>query len=313
MLDTGRRYLYQKIIRIMKTRLILIIAFILLAGFLSAQDNKASVALTAAIYEEEVTGNLDKAVELYLDILKKYPNDRPVSAKTLYQLGLVNEKMGKQKAGEYFTRLVNTYPDQTEVVSLAKEKLAALGSPNDNKGIITRRILTDASDIGGDLTTDGKYINNMDRSNGDLIQFEVASKKIIRITNKGPWDEYEHPVETFVFSPDGKQIVYDRFNKETLPELRIRNSDGSGLRTLFYEKGTYVYPLAWSPDANSILVLLGEYSQMKKMALISIKDGSVRVLKNVALALYMLNQACFSPDGNLIAFSMVCEGNPPHE
>lgn len=106
-----------------KTHLILIIALVLLTGTLTAQDYKASVSLTAAIYEEEVSGKLDKAVELYLNILKKHPNDRQVCAKTLYRLGLVNEKMGKQKADEYFTRLVNTYPDQIEMVALAKAKL----------------------------------------------------------------------------------------------------------------------------------------------------------------------------------------------
>lgn len=106
-----------------KTHLILIVALVLLTGTLTAQDYKASVSLTAAIYEEEVSGKLDKAVKLYLNILKKYPNDRQVCAKTLYRLGLVNEKMGKQKANEYFTRLVNTYPDQIEMVALAKAKL----------------------------------------------------------------------------------------------------------------------------------------------------------------------------------------------
>lgn len=122
MLNLSRGYFYQKK-RIMKTHLILIVALILLTGSISAQDNKASLSLTAAIYEEEVSGMLDKAVELYLNILKKYPNDRKVCAKTLYRLGLVNEKMGKQKADEYFTRLVNTYPDQIEMVALAKAKL----------------------------------------------------------------------------------------------------------------------------------------------------------------------------------------------
>ena len=80
------------------------IALVFLTCSVSAQESKASVALTTAIYEEEVTGNLDKAVELCLDILKKYPDDRPVAAKTLYHLGLINEKMGKQKATEYFTK-----------------------------------------------------------------------------------------------------------------------------------------------------------------------------------------------------------------
>lgn len=83
-----------------------------------------------ALYMEEVSGKLDKAVELYLNILEKYPNDRQVCAKTLYRLGLVNEKMGKQKADEYFTRLVNSYPDQTEMVALAKAKLTFYNSVN---------------------------------------------------------------------------------------------------------------------------------------------------------------------------------------
>ena len=153
----------------MKTRLFLIIAFVFLTGSLSAQDNKASASLTAAIYEEEVTGNLDKAVELYLDILKKYPDDRPVAAKTLYHLGLVNEKMGKQKASEYFTRLVNSYPDQTEMVALAKTKLAELGDPgvtNSIRGLVTRRVLTDASGVRGILTADGKYIRSSGLGDG---------------------------------------------------------------------------------------------------------------------------------------------------
>ncbi|MDA3790780.1 MAG: tetratricopeptide repeat protein [Desulfobacula sp.] len=110
----------------MKTHLILIIAFVLLAGFLSAQDNKASVLLTKAIYEEEVTGNLDKAIKLFQNILKEYPENRTVAAKTLYHLGLVTEKMGKQNAVEFFTRLVDNYPDQIDMVALAKEKLAGL-------------------------------------------------------------------------------------------------------------------------------------------------------------------------------------------
>jgi predicted TPR repeat methyltransferase len=78
----------------MKTHLLLIISLLLLNGSLSAQDNTASIQLAAAIYEEEVTGDLDKAVDLYQNILKTYPDNRQVAAKTLYHLGLVNEKMG---------------------------------------------------------------------------------------------------------------------------------------------------------------------------------------------------------------------------
>ncbi len=297
----------------MKTHLFLIIAFVLLTGSLSAQDNKASVSLTAAIYEEEVTGNLDKAVELYLDILKKYPDDRPVAAKTLYHLGLVNEKMGKQKANEYFTRLVNTYPDQTEMVALAKMKLATLGgsgNKNGQGGLVTRRILTDASGVDGKLTADGRYIRYLDRNTGDVVQFEVESGHTSRIKNKGDLGDRLNYVEGYVFSHDGKQIAYDRYTTEGKPQLLIRNLDCSVLRTLYDESSTI--PFDWSPDAGSIIALRGIITDnMMELVLISTKDSSVRVLKKIESGPYVLKSASFSPDGQSIAFSLVNDGNPP--
>jgi Tol biopolymer transport system component len=46
--------------------------------------------------------------------------------------------------------------------------------------------------------------------------------------------------------------------------------------------------------------------------LVSTADGSVRVLRDVAAAWYMLTRARFSPDGRCIAFSLVGEGRPAH-
>ncbi len=296
----------------MKKHLIFIIAFVVLTGFLSAQNNKASVSLTAAIYEEEVTGNLDKAVELYLDILKKYHDDRPIAAKTLYHLGLVNEKMGKQRANEYFTRVVSTYPDQTEVVAMAKAKLAAAGSSGNVGGakeLVTRRMLTDASGVDGKLTADGRYIRYLDRSTGDLVQFEVGSEQTNRIKNKGPLGERENYVEGYVFSRDGRQIAYDRYTTEGKPQLRIRNLDGSDLRTLYNEISCI--PFDWSPDAKYILALRGVKDTTFQLVMISAIDSSVRVLKNIESAPYMLTSASFSPDGQSVAFSLVNDGNPP--
>jgi len=302
----------------LKTHLFLIIAFVLLAGSLSAQDNKASVSLTAAIYEEEVSGNLDKAVELYLNILKKYPDNRQVAAKALYHLGLVNEKMGKQKANEYFTRLVNTYPDQTEMVALAKARLAALGGSVNARGtggLITRRVLADASGVDGVLTADGKYIRGIDWETGDVVQYEVASGHKTKITNSVPWSKTEKALQDQVFSRDGKQIVYsvessDPNTKDWLYQLRIRNLDGSGLRTFYSEKNSYVFLLDWSPDARFILA---DRSQNKadELILISTTDGSVRVLRSNSLDWNGLSIASFSPDGKFIAFSSVREGSSP--
>ena len=301
----------------MKTHLILITAFVLLTGFLSAQEKKASVSLAAAIYEEEVSGNLDKAVELYLNILKKYPDDRQVAAKTLYHLGLVNEKMGKQKANEYFTRLVNTYPDQTELVALAKARLAATGASvntDGSGGLVTRRILTDASNIDGELTRDGKCFLNIDRSTGDILLYDIDSKKTNRIINKGPAHEEGDVFELPVCSRDGKQIAYCAYTKENdwSPKLRIRNIDGSGLRTLYDKKGTEnIMPVDWLPDSKAILAFCSHRPAIE-LVLISTTDSSVQILKSINSPLFMFQQARFSPDGQFIAFSYLRKGNPSH-
>ena len=166
----------------MKTHLFLIIAFLFLTGSLSAQDNKASASLTAAIYEEEVTGNLDKAVQLYLDIMKKYPDDRPVAAKTLYHLGLVNEKMGKQKASEYFTRLVNSYPDQTEIVTLAKAKLASLlvsADASKSSMLAVRKVW---AGVTGGISSDGSFVSfcgGQESSNLSIHDLATGQNRIL--------------------------------------------------------------------------------------------------------------------------------------
>ena len=49
-----------------------------------------------------------------------------------------------------------------------------------------------------------------------------------------------------------------------------------------------------------------------QLVLISTADGSVRVLRKIAAAWYMLTRARFSPDGRYIAFSLVGEGHPAH-
>jgi Tol biopolymer transport system component len=297
----------------MKTRILIITILISLACSVSAQESRASVALTAAIYEEEVTGNLDKAVNLYLEILKKYPDDRPVAARTLYHLGLVNEKMGKQKAREYFTRLVNSYPDQSEMVVMAKAKLVSLGSSGNSAGtgeLTTRRILSDASGVNGKLTADGKCIRCLDWETGDIIQVDVKGGQTSRITNKGLRTERLYYVEDYAFSRDGEQIAFDRYTTEGKPQLLIRNLDGSTLRTL-YDKSSTI-PFDWSPDAGSILALRGIITDNEmELVLISTKESSLRVLKKIESGPYVLTRASFSPDGKSIAFSLINDGNPP--
>lgn len=76
---------------------------------------------------------MNKAIQIYLEILQKFPEDRPAAAKTLYHLGLANEKLGRNKAVEYFNRLINTYPEQSEWAALARKKIKS----SENKNVFT--------------------------------------------------------------------------------------------------------------------------------------------------------------------------------
>ena len=301
MLNEHRRYFYQKIICIMKTFLFLIVAFVFLTGSLTAQDNKASTSLTAAIYEEEVTGNLDKAVELYLDILKKYPDDRPVAAKTLYHLGLVNEKMGKQKAGEYFTRLVNSYPDQTDMVALAKTKLASLTGATSGSGSSTlavRRVWSGA-DVTGKVSPDGRFVSCTDWETGDIALHDLITGQSRRLTDGSNPDAI---IEYSVPSPDSKNIAYFWENNDYY-DLRIVGLDGSKPKVLKTAgKGIHHFvPIAWSPDSKNLLSEFVKADGNSDMMLINVADGSSKLLKGKGNGLP--SDGNFSPDGRYIAWS----------
>jgi len=284
-------------------------AALLLGG---QQSDRPNQQLQSAINKEVVEGDLKGAIELYKKVAALPGAGRTTVATALLRMGQCHEKLGQAEARTAYERVVRDFADQTEIVAQARVRLAALGSPGGAGRLVTRRVLTDASGVGEVLTADGKYIRGIDWNTGDLVQFEVASGQMSRITNRGPAHEAGDVYELPVFSRDGKQIAYESRTKDNVPQLRIRNLDGSGLRTLYSEKGYDVHPLDWSPDAGSILALR-ERNKANELTLISTADGSVRVLRSIASAWYMLYPATsFSPDGRFIAFSLVREGSPPH-
>jgi Tol biopolymer transport system component len=281
---------------------------------------EAERLLQKAIQKETVDGDLNAAIELYKKIVALPGGNRAVAAKALLQLGQCHEKMGgaeAQEARTAYQRVVRDYADQAEIVAQARVRLAALGGPGAAGGLVTRRVLADASGVDGVLTADGRHIRDIDWKTGDVVQFEVASGQRSRITNRGPWSETDKESRDYsqVFSRDGKQIAYNSYTFDLVSRLRIRNLDGSGLRTLYSEKGCVVHPLDWSPDAGSILAEFWRWrNQTNELTLISTADGSVRVLRSTTSPVpsFLFQGASFSPDGQFIAFSSVREGSPPH-
>lgn len=277
-----------------------------------ARDTRAEVALQAAIKIETIDGDLRAAIEAYKKVAATYESDRVVAAKALVRVGQCYERLGEAQAKEAraaYGRVVRDFADQTEMAAHARARLAALGAGGG--GLVTRRVLADASNVNGVLTADGKYIRRLDWGGGDVVQFEIASGQTSRITNKGPRTESVYFVEGWAFSRDGKQVAFDGETKDAGAKLWVRDLDGSNLRALYSESSAQ--PFDWSPDGGSILALRktpgGPGNQL---VLISTADGSVRSLRNIAAAWYMLTRARVSPGGRYVAFSLVGEGRPSH-
>jgi len=303
----------------MKTQVLLIIALMFLTCSVSAQENKASVALTAAIYEEEVTGNLDKAAKLCLDILKNYPDDRPVAAKALYHLGLIYEKMGKQKATEYFTRLVNTYPDQIEMVALAKGKLALL-STDSPRSLTARRLEDPPADVSmyGAISPDGRYLSYWDWHTDNIALRDLKTgqdRPLINEETQGNEDPaVSQSAGASVWSADSKQIanvlyISDSVSERT--ELRIVGLEGGQPRVITQlTEGRQMWSLSWSPNGKHIAALVSQRNEPHQIVLVSTMNGSVRVLSDLRREIFPTTIR-FSSDSRHIIYDRLSDDMNP--
>jgi len=166
-------------------------------------------------------------------------------------------------------------------------------------------------DLEGAPSPDGRYISYTDWETGDLAFYEIATDKKRRLTNKGTWDDSDEFAQCSRWSPDGRQIVYDWYNKEDFIELRIVGLDGSEPRILYRNKEViWAQTYDWSPDGKNVLAIL-ERKDGDRIALVSIEDGSVRVLKTLR---HYPHNMVFSPDGRYIVYDFPPkEDSPEHD
>jgi Tol biopolymer transport system component/TolA-binding protein len=114
--------------RTMKTRFWASAVIVVLAVFAlwGAAQQSAGELFQSGLYKEQVEGKLEEAIAIYDEIARKYPEERAVAASAYYHLGLCCEKLGRTRAAEAFTAVLEKYPDQAETARLARERLSVL-------------------------------------------------------------------------------------------------------------------------------------------------------------------------------------------
>ena len=275
------------------------LAGLLLTSLVIAQkDEHGEVMLQAAKQKQLVEGNLEAAIQLYKNILANQSGNHAVAAKALLELGQCYEKLGNTEARKAYERILREYADQNEAAAQARTRLTALSgnvAPRSSE-MVTRRVWAGPDvDVLGSISPDGRYLSCVDSTTGDLALRDLATGKMRRLTNGGSSTE----IRFSTISPDGKEVAYDWFDKDGSPDLRAVRLDGSAPRVLYSAKGALAFPMDWSPDGKHILTLLVTPENTFEIALVSVADGSVRVLK--ALDWFSL-KVKFSPDGHYIAY-----------
>jgi Tol biopolymer transport system component len=284
--------------KVMKRIILIMICCLGPKILVTGQDQQAQKLLSEAIYQEEVNGDLEKAIKTYQMILKEYPDNRKTSAEALLHIGLCHEKLGNTNARKTYQRVVSEYTDQSEIVAQARARLEALGSvpvKTASFGLTVRRLLPGSEiDATGAPSPDGRYLSISDPESGDLAILDIGTGQKRRLTNKGSWSTAECTIMSR-WSPDGKNIAYLWLKKDMSPEIRIIGIDGSGTRTL--PPG---WILDWSSDGRYLLARVAGKNGTWDLALISVADGSLNILKTAQT----IFRAVCSPDGRYVVYEL---------
>jgi len=282
----------------------------LLANPPTQQSRSADVLLGAALHQEEVEGNLEAAIATYKKILAEYPDNRPLAAKALLQMGQCYEKLGKTEARKAYQRVIDNYSDQQSEVALAREAIARLSKALVEVAAKPRftkiRIPTKLSTLGvGALSPDGGRFAFA--SEGSIWVVPVHGKvdpdisgEPLKLTESMPdW------VVAPAWSGDGKWIAFNHIDEDHA-SIYVVPSEGGQTKQIsvkaYRSNQTYDGRLSLSPDGK-LLAFASTKKQEKgegealRIYTVPVEGGAAKPLTDT-----YTREPEFSPDGSKIAY-----------
>jgi len=291
---------------------------------------QAEMLLRQAIHAEVSDGDLEAAIELYREVVARFPEVRTVAAKALLQMGKCYEKLGDAQAREAYERLVRDYADQGETAAKAGSRLAALDA-RDARGVAPRgvngdaevetsreRLLPEISTAGGtyaeflQLSPDGRRAIFLGISFGNPLPggqnigvYDYESRATTWLTDHD-WERLAAPMGVSgVWSADGRQVAYSTYTYNRgepgveVAEIWVAPPDEPA-RVVFQAEESEAYVTDWLRDGSALVVALQRAGQALAIGLVSLEDGSFRQLKTLEWAAPTAPKA--SPDGRHIVF-----------
>jgi Tol biopolymer transport system component len=258
-----------------------------------------------ALSKERAEGNLPEAIKLYQRVVDTASTDHALAAKTLLQLGRCYEQLGNTQARSAYERLIARYPDQADLVTQAKSRLAALApTPPSGRASTTVRPLPDLNNGGELLTvsTDGTKAIVMDYSKGQNIALYDLAKKQKRLLTHLDWTKAW--IYYAAWSPDARRVAYQRAslpNKVSSPDsaFELRATALDGRSSVVYRSESYVQPVGWTPDGRTIVVLVARPDRTWAVGTVPASGGRFTPVRSFG---WSDANPRLSPDGRFIAY-----------
>ncbi len=275
---------------------------------LGFSQQSAEQLFQAGIYQEEVSGNLEKAITIYEQIIKEFPNNREVSAKAFFHIGLCYEKLGLEGALKAYEEVISQYGEQKDVVAKARIRLSKLEQlfekSKEPEGIRIRQIWKKPyTDFLGTITSDGQFLSCTDwDGKGDLAIYDFNKGENLVLTHAATYEDPQKFVIGSAISKNGKQVAYSWWTPKS-QDLYLTDVDNPSPRIIFEQEEGEVYPIAWLSDTE---LIVGKYItkiMSVEITLLNISDGTNRILKTVD-AMGWVRLSC-SPDEKFIAYDFV--------
>ncbi|MFO7768488.1 MAG: tetratricopeptide repeat protein [bacterium] len=245
---------------------VLLVLTILPASAGAQGPDDASRLFHQAVTAETIQGDLERAISLYDQLVRRFPDHRRLAAEAMFRSGRCEELMGEpQNAEILYRRLLHEYPDAGRLVDIARDRLNALTGDEGTAavrppfGVIpTFEELAELPwwMLATDVSPDGRLLAYVDARSGDLLLWDAGSGESRPITTEAgllPSGPGSHAIGGR-FDTDGSRLAYTWHDGAGNVDLHIVPVTGDGIATVSWDpEYAAVHPLQLTSDGTLVL------------------------------------------------------------
>ncbi len=207
--------------------------------------------LSTALYAEQVEGDIPRAMALYTEIIRLYPSDRPIAARSHLQLGRCLEKLGRPEAFVEYQRVINEFPEQRALCTAARTSLSHKIRRSPEDSLSAYYLDRFGVDVMRSHSYDGRMTAYTDWTTGRLMVQDMMSGARTRIAAPLSGDSTGYAYHPR-WSRDGSSLAYSWWKEPFTVELRSVNLRTGIVRVVLSENGSVITPQDWSPDGKTL-------------------------------------------------------------